>query len=222
MKYKFQDYEITLERKKIKHIYLSITPEGEIRLRIPQAMTNRETDYFLETKRDWIEQKLAKRKPLKSIEWIDGEPIPLLGKTYRLKLTDSLLRLPMLDGGEIFMQQLDPDVMNVQLDKFYRIHLQAYLDRRIVTLSQEMELSPSEWRIRKMKTRWGSCNSRAGRLWFNLELAKKDPELVDYVIVHELCHLIEPGHNQRFYRVLGQYLPDWSERKKRLNGRLDV
>ena len=222
MKYKFQDYEITLERKKIKHIYLSITPEGEIRLRIPQAMTNRETDYFLETKRDWIEQKLAERKPLKSIEWIDGEPIPLLGKTYRLKLTDSLLRLPMLDGGEIFMQQLDPDVMNVQLDKFYRIHLQAYLDRRIVTLSQEMELSPSEWRIRKMKTRWGSCNSRAGRLWFNLELAKKDPELVDYVIVHELCHLIEPGHNQRFYWVLGQYLPDWSERKKRLNGRLDV
>lgn len=222
MKYKFQDYEITLERKKIKHIYLSITPEGEIRLRIPQAMTNRETDYFLETKRDWIEQKLAEKKPLKSIEWIDGEQIPLLGKTYHLKLTDSLLRLPMLDGGEIFMQQLDPDVMNVQLDKFYRIHLQAYLDRRIVTLSQEMELSPSEWRIRKMKTRWGSCNPRAGRLWFNLELAKKDPELVDYVIVHELCHLIEPGHNQRFYRVLGQYLPDWSERKKRLNGRLDV
>lgn len=222
MKYKFQDHEITLERKKIKHIYLSITPEGEIRIRIPQAMTNRETDYFLETKRDWIEQKLAERKPLKSIEWIDGEPIPLLGKTYRLKLTDSLLSLPMLDEGEIFMQQLDPDVMNVQLDKFYRTHLQTYLDRRIVILSQEMELSPSEWRIRKMKTRWGSCNPRAGRLWFNLELAKKDPELVDYVIVHELCHLIEPGHNQRFYRVLGQYLPDWSERKKRLNGRLDV
>ncbi len=72
--------------------------------------------------------------------------------------------------------------------------------------------------IRRMKTRWGTCNTAAKRVTLNLELARRDPALLEYVIVHELAHLIERGHNARFYAVMDTHLPDWKRRRKALNG----
>lgn len=81
-----------------------------------------------------------------------------------------------------------------------------------------MGLPMPEILIRRMTSRWGTCNTRAKRITLNLELARRDPALLEYVVVHELAHLIERGHNARFYAVMDLYLPDWRARRRTLNG----
>jgi predicted metal-dependent hydrolase len=85
--------------------------------------------------------------------------------------------------------------------------------------ADRMNLPVPTLSVRRMTSRWGSCNPQQVRMSLNLELARRDPELLEYVIVHELAHLIETGHNQRFYAVMDQYLPDWRAKRKALNGR---
>lgn len=79
----------------------------------------------------------------------------------------------------------------------------------------------SKWQIREMKTRWGSCSVHSGQIRINLRLADKPEECLEYVVVHELCHLLEPSHNQRFHSLMTQFLPDWKERKKRLENKTE-
>jgi len=86
--------------------------------------------------------------------------------------------------------------------------------------AQVMGLPMPDIAIRRMTTRWGTCNTATKRITLNLELARRDPSLLEYVVVHELAHLIERGHNQRFYAVMEQYLPDWKQRRRLLNGTL--
>ena len=80
-----------------------------------------------------------------------------------------------------------------------------------------MGITVGEWRIRKMKTRWGSCNTRAGRIWISLELAKKSIKCLEYVVVHEMAHLIEPSHNRRFWGILDNLMPNWRTYRDELN-----
>jgi len=90
-----------------------------------------------------------------------------------------------------------------------RARLQGVLEQRVPHWAERMALACPETRIRRMKTRWGSCNIRAGRIWLNLELARLPIEAIDLVVVHELAHLIERGHNRRFYSVMDAAYPEW-------------
>lgn len=100
-------------------------------------------------------------------------------------------------------------------------HLRAPMKRRITELlpiwEQRMQVRASSFGIRKMKTRWGSCNIRTKKIWLSLALAAKDEDLLEYVLVHELVHLKEAGHNARFYGFMDEFMPDWREKHKRLN-----
>jgi hypothetical protein len=99
--------------------------------------------------------------------------------------------------------------------------LRSLLKERIQMLLEKwppaMGIAPAECRLKKMKTRWGSCNTRAKRIWINASLVHLDPSLLEYVLVHELVHLLEPGHTRRFYGIVEKYLPDWQDRESRLN-----
>ena len=81
-----------------------------------------------------------------------------------------------------------------------------------------MNVVVSEFGVKKMKTRWGTCNIRDRRIWLNLELAKKDPKCLEFIVVHEMVHLLEKHHTKRFYQLMDKFLPDWREREKLLNG----
>lgn len=100
---------------------------------------------------------------------------------------------------------------------WYRKNLTSDLPPLIETWESLLGLRVNEVRIRRMKTRWGSCNIRAKRIWVNLALACLAPDLLEYVVVHELLHLLEPSHNARFYRLMQEALPDWQARKTRLS-----
>lgn len=216
MNYQYKDLQLRLERKPNKHIYLSITPQGEIRLRVPRHMSDQSIDRFLASKITWIRAKLADLPRVEPRRWQSGEKVMLLGECYRLQLTDAARAQPELAASELRMPTQSVEQMEKQLKQFYRKQLQAYLDRRVPELAQRMQLSPKEWRIRDMRTRWGSCNPSAGRLWFRLQLAQVHPDLIDLVIVHELAHLEEIRHNSNFYQIVERYIPDYRVKKKQL------
>lgn len=108
-----------------------------------------------------------------------------------------------------------------QQDRLISEEQKKRLCQQIECFSQKwetvMNVHATAWQIRDMKTIWGSCSTKSGHIRINLQLAKKPQECIEYVIVHELCHLMEPSHNRRFHNLMDQYLPDWKDRKKRLN-----
>ena len=86
----------------------------------------------------------------------------------------------------------------------------------------QMGVAVAEFGVKKMKTRWGTCNIRARRIWLNLELAKKRPELLEYVVIHEMVHLLERLHSKRFYGFMSKFLPEWKSLKDELNGKSSI
>jgi len=108
------------------------------------------------------------------------------------------------------------------LGQAHRDYLNAVLPGRVAHWEAALGVHAREWRIRSMNTRWGTCNPKAGRVWFALMLAVQPLELLDYVVLHELAHLIEPSHNARFHGILDAHMPDWRLRRKRLNGQMEI
>ena len=115
--------------------------------------------------------------------------------------------------GELYT--LDTPVEN--LKEWYRPILKAKIAELLPALEAQTGLYCSEWRVKDMKTRWGSCNITKKRIWLNLKLVQYPPECLEYVILHELIHLKVPNHSADFYAELDQYMPDWQMRRKILN-----
>lgn len=118
-----------------------------------------------------------------------------------------LLRVPM---------NSTPEQRKYLLEEFYRSELKAVIPYLMEKYTRIVGKAPEEWRIRNMKTRWGTCNVVDKRIWLSLHLAKKDPRCLDYVIVHELTHLYEPNHSKAFWERVGRYYPDWKAVRKLL------
>ena len=125
-------------------------------------------------------------------------------------LGDSTLEMRVRPGTS-------PDDRADLLADWYRDRLKTSIPRLIAAWEPFMGVTVKEWRIRKMRTRWGSCSVRNGRIWLSLELAKKPMRCLEYVIVHEMAHLIEPSHNRRFWGILDRHMPDWRVRRDELN-----
>lgn len=103
------------------------------------------------------------------------------------------------------------------LEDWYREQLRARIPALIARWEPKIGKSVPHWHIKRMKTKWGSCNPDAGRLWFNVELARKHPLCLEYIVVHEMAHLIERSHGERFTNLMDELLPDWRTRRDELN-----
>jgi predicted metal-dependent hydrolase len=103
------------------------------------------------------------------------------------------------------------------MDEWYRVQLKELLPLIIEKYEKLMGVSVDEFAIKKMKTKWGTCNREAKRIWLNLELAKKPFQCVEYIVVHEMVHLLERNHNDRFVAYMNRFLPEWRELKNELN-----
>jgi predicted metal-dependent hydrolase len=102
------------------------------------------------------------------------------------------------------------------LVNWYRVYLKKTIPPLIKKWEKIIGVEVAEWGVKRMRTRWGSCNPNARRIWLNLELAKKSPECLEYVVVHEMVHLLEHSHNRRFKELLSQFLPRWRSIRKEL------
>lgn len=206
---------LLVERKAIKHLYLRIEqPNGRVRVSAPKRMSDADIARFLQSKQQWIALKRAQlqQKSLLSDPDISATDLLLWGQRYPLVFQPHSSRARVLFDQEKVVVLGGADCSSEQLEKllanWLRQQLQQRLEERVPYWEAVSGTLAFEVRIKRMKTRWGTCNIRAKRIWVNAELVKLPPACLDYIILHELVHLLERLHNRRFHALMEQFMPD--------------
>ncbi|WP_322520293.1 SprT family zinc-dependent metalloprotease [Guyparkeria halophila] len=208
---------IRVERKAIRHLYLRLDArDGSLRVSAPKRVSDRAIRAFVTSRAGWIatQRERRARRPAILTEANLPDSIHLLGQEHVIswRATDDDVprseRLVIAEG-HVHLTGPDQQTARQRLREHCRQLLKGHLDARVSMWASRMSLPQPESRVRRMKTRWGTCNIQARRIWLNLELARMPLEAIDLVIVHELAHLIERGHNRRFYAVMDDAYPDW-------------
>jgi predicted metal-dependent hydrolase len=217
--------EINVVQKNIKNVHLSVYPPlGKVRISAPLRMNLDTIRVFAISKLDWIrhqQQKLRSQVREPPRAYLDRESHYLWGKRYLLKLVE--VNAPNhleLQHDNIVLQVrpgLDLAKKRAIIDDFYRQQLEATIPPLIDKWERLMGVNVASFSVRKMKTKWGSCTPALQTIRLNLELAKKPPECLEYVIVHELVHLLEPSHNKRFVAFMDAFMPKWRFYQTELN-----
>ena len=213
-------------RKPIKNLHLSVhPPDGHVRVSAPSHMDDEAVRLAVVSKLSWIRrhQKTFADQPRQSQrEMISGESHYFLGRCYRLTVTErNGPNRITLNGTSNLTMQLRPgtdrDKREQLLNTWYRQHMKELVPDLISKWQPIIGVQVADWGIKKMKTRWGSCNTRDHRVWLNLELAKKSLDCIEYVLVHEMVHLLERNHSERFKALMDQFLPQWRLYRDELN-----
>jgi len=218
--------EALVVRKPIKNVHLSVLPpSGRIRVTVPLAMKDDAIRVLLATRLGWIKKQQAKFKNQQRQtprEYVSGESHYLFGKGYLFEvcLEDKPPRVEIKNNRKILLF-VRPGSSLAKREKvmteWYRTTLRAVSEDLIEKWQKNIGVQVKAWGIKRMKTRWGTCNQQTGRILLNLELAKKPLSCVEYVVVHELLHLIEKKHNDRFVQLMTKYVPKWRSEKEELN-----
>lgn len=216
---------VQLSRKPINNLHISVLPpDGRVRVSAPQAMTDNAIRRAVVSRIPWIRKQqiqLAAQPRQSEREMVSGECHYFWGMAYRLQVIESG-RKPEVraDRKRLIMAvpiQYSTEERLRLLNDFYRAELKQRIAELLPIWQERIEVEVSSWMVRKMKTKWGSCNSASKRILLNLELAKKPPECLEYILVHELVHLLERRHNERFKAHMDRMLPNWRERRDLLN-----
>ena len=213
-------------KKDIKNIHLGVyPPKGRIRIAAPLKTSDEAIKFFVISKMPWIKKqqiKFLKQERQTQREYVSGESHYFFGKRYRLNIihTDSKPKIEIQNKTRIDLY-IKPDTTVQQreaiFEKFYRSNLKNFIPSLLERWQKKVGVRVREVKIKKMKTKWGTCNSNKKRIWLNLELAKKPLHCIDYVFVHELVHLVEKSHSERFMDLLEYTLPNWQHNKDELN-----
>lgn len=211
--------------KDIKNVHLSVhPPHGRVTISAPIQMDLETIRLFSISKMGWIRKQQAKfenQKREAPREYVTRESHYYLGQRYLLKVVEydaapkvvlkhNSIELYIRKGAT--MAQRD-DI----LQGWYRQQLRELIPQYVAKIEKKLDVKVAEIRIRKMKTKWGTCNPNAKRIWLNTELAKKPIESIEYVLVHEMVHLIERNHNETFISYLDKFLPKWKHLREELN-----
>ncbi|MBD2096821.1 M48 family metallopeptidase [Trichocoleus sp. FACHB-591] len=209
---------VQVVRKPIKNLHLSVCPpEGHVRIAVPLHMTDDNVRLAVITRLSWIKKQQAsfQDQPRQSErEMVTGESHYLFGKRYRLEAIERRGRHEVVIKNNSTLQLFVNPGTSTQkrslvLNDWYRSQLKARIPDLLSHWQSIIGQQVSNWGIKKMKTKWGSCNIDQRRIWLNLELAKKPTECLEYVLVHELVHLLERHHNERFKAHMDKYFPQW-------------
>jgi hypothetical protein len=221
-----EEIEIDIVRSSRRTIALYVRPGGTLQIRAPWYVPVYALLQFVHQKTGWIarqREKLKGVKPAAEVKQLsNGSVIPFLGRdiAIRLRLNDRTTlefrddELYIGVAGEIF-----PDMVASVVDAWYLREAKNYFTARtheLAGIHSDKLPQPHSVGVRRMKRRWGSCRT-GGDITFNRELMKKDPALVDYVIFHELCHLVHHNHGKEYYALLESIVPDFRERKRQLS-----
>lgn len=223
---KLGSIEALVVRKKIKNLHLSVLPPmGKVRVTAPESMTDDAIRTLLATRLPWIkkqQEKFKNQARQTKRKYVSGETHYFFGHRYRLEVVyENAVPVVTLKGKTKIILQVRPDSSiekrNDLMTEWYRKELQPVAARLMDKWQKKLKLEAKSWKIQRMKTRWGTCNNKAGRILLNLELAKKPIACLEYVIVHELLHMIEKKHNENFVNMLAKHIPKWKSIKEELN-----
>ena len=222
---KLGDITIDVELKDIKNVHISVYPPlGRVRIAAPLRMNMDTIRIYAISKLGWIrkqQQKFLTQVREAPREYLNKEGHYFLGKRYLLKIIEhnappvvkvkhNTIELYVRPNADIQKRQ-------VIMDEWYRQQLKELAPPIIEKWEKVMKVSINELAVKKMKTKWGTCNREAKRIWLNLELAKKPFHCIEYIIVHELLHLLERNHNDKFIAYMNNFLPEWKHFKNELN-----
>ena len=199
-------------------------PEGRVKVSAPNNMNKDLIKAFLISKVPWIRKKQERIRNLKREtpkEYKDGEAHFFRGERVLLKIhTTSGAHKANLNQNRLLLHVRTNTATASRkrlVEQFYRDHLKSEIPAYIEKYEPLMGVRVSEFGVKKMKTRWGTCNYQARRIWINLELATKPPECLEYLIVHEMVHILEPSHNARFKALMDKFYPKWKPIRAELN-----
>lgn len=217
---------VQIVRKDIKNLHLGVyPPNGRVRVAAPLAVSNEAVRLAVISKLGWIKKQQAKfaAQPRQTErEMVSGESHYYLGRRYRLRLIehDGAARVSFRGKSSIdlYIRKGSKAGEREQLLlRWYRAQLKALIPPFLNKWQPVLGVQVADWGIKKMKTKWGSCNSNERRIWLNLELAKKPVECLEYIVFHEMVHLLEWHHNDRFQTLMNQFMPKWRLCRDRLN-----
>lgn len=215
---------IILERKNIKNLYLRIKPDGTVKVSSPMRLSDDAIKEFILSRIDWIRDtraKMLENPPKSKINYKDGEIHYIWGEPYTLQLiSNDNAKRAFYDRGEHIIYLPVPKNSDLKqrekiLFELYREEMKKNLSYFIDKCTYFVGTEPKEIKIRNMKN-WGNCR-KDKRITLNLKLAKKPPICTEYVLIHELCHLIEFNHGPRFKALMDNFCPNWRDIKKLLN-----
>lgn len=215
--------KIEITFKPIKNLHLSVhPPDGRVTISSPEFYDLEKVKIYVATKWPWIkkeQQKFILQARQTPRKYITQESHYLLGKRYLLVVKQGDKNKVVIKGDKLQLHVKDTHDLSLKsktLYQFYRKQLRLVLDKFILQYIHQIGLNTPTYKIRAMKTKWGSC-SGTNQLWFNIELAKKPLDCIEYIVVHELVHLLERNHNKNFIMLMNRYLPNWRIQKKVLN-----
>lgn len=218
--------KVDVARKDIKNLHLGVyPPNGRVRVAAPLHVSDDAVRLAVIGKLAWIRrqrEKFTKQLRQTEREAVTGESHYVFGRRYRLNVIEGEGRQQVVLRTKTKMElHIRPGATTEQrlavLDRWYRSQLRQVLEPILAERQATIGVSPAFWGIKRMKTKWGACNHHDGRIWLNSELAKKPVGCIEYIVVHELVHLLEPTHNARFIELMDRFLPDWRSRRDQLN-----
>lgn len=219
-------FVVDVVRKDIKNVHLGVyPPSGRVRVAAPIRLSMNAIRMAVVTRMGWIRRKQTEfarqaREPAR--EMVSGETHYFRGRKYRLRVVESPgPTMVRLRAGRI-MELRVPHGTSISkraavLQRWYREKLRRHLDDLVAKWEPVIKVGARGYGIRRMKTRWGSCSREFGRIWLNLELAKKPLICAEYVLVHELVHLLERHHGERFVALMDKHYPAWRAARATLN-----
>ncbi|TRZ91262.1 MAG: M48 family peptidase [Rhodocyclaceae bacterium] len=219
------DIEIAVTRKAVKNVHLSVhPPAGHVTLVAPTGTRMEVARAFAITKLGWIRDQQAKllaQARETPRQFVERESHSLWGRRYLLSIVEKDAKPAVkLDHRRITLTVRPGNTLAKReqvIEEWHRAQLHQVVPALIEKWEAKLGVNVSGYFLQRMKTKWGGCNHRAGNIRLNTELVKKPKDLLEYVVVHEMLHLIEPTHSERFVSLLEQHYPTWREARAELN-----
>lgn len=217
---------VEVVRKEIRNLHVGVyPPAGRVRVAAPLHLDDDAIRLAVVTRLGWIRRRreaFQRQERQSRREMVTGESHYFRGRRYRLSVVEHDGPPSVRIAGKTRMELLvrtgsDRDKREAVLDAWYRSQVHDATMDPLRTWESKVGVEVRDLRVRRMKTRWGSCNAEAGRIWLNTELAKKPPKCLEYILVHEMVHLVERRHTDRFRSLMDAFMPAWRLHRDELN-----
>ncbi len=224
--FKIDGYDLRIIKKPIKHIYFKVYPQTKkIVISAPLRISSDDLNRAFLSKKQWLDKQISKKiipKPALNKTFSHNETILFMGKAYPVKVIYKSCSPKVIKHNDEFIQLfVRPGTKTIQIqsiiDTWYRYEIKKAINSIIYKWEPVLGVRINEFRVKKMRTRWGSCNIVARRIWLNFHLIKLDEKFLEYVVVHEMIHLLEKKHNARFKHLMSKFIPQWPDLKQQLN-----
>ena len=225
IKYENNTIAYTVNKAKVKNFYISIQ-NGEVVIKAPWYVTSSQIQDVVESKRKWIMEKLEEyqKSPRKAKEYLDGEKFQILGEEYSLNIYYKDINNAILnvENGKIviilplrYAEEDNTEQIKKMIDKMYYMVAEREVEAAMEKTRKMVGLAPEEYRIKKTKSVWGSCSSNR-KITINQNLMMYSRKAVEYVVLHEVCHLKYMNHSKKFWEMVEKYMPDYKEAENEL------